>query len=172
MTTPQDRAALADTVARLTSELESAEGDVALLQRLKAAEAEAKRLTAELATAKAALAEADVAAEQAARSAIYAPFEGITVEERGDGHILHKQFFIHVNRKEFDGYEDTPQTRTYQGFQALSADAFSYLIERQPEQIPGSIMALSPGDPWDAFDQYITAKRRGFLSAPANAAHP
>lgn len=169
MTNP-DRADLAVTVSRLTSELEQAEADLALLQRLTAAEANAKRLRSELANAKADLTKATAAAEAAEREALLAPFQGITVEESGDGHILHKQFLIHVTRNEFDGIEERPRTRTFHGFGALPIEAWSYLIERKPEQIPGSIMALAPDDPWLAFDRYIDAKRRGYLSEPPLAA--
>lgn len=75
MTTTTDRVALTAAVERLGAELTKAQQDVALLQRLKNAEADAKRLALELRTAQEELALANTAEVQTHRAAAYASFK-------------------------------------------------------------------------------------------------
>lgn len=83
MTTTTDRVALTATVERLGAELTKAQQDVALLQRLKNAEADAKRLALELRAAQEELVQANVDAAQAQRAAAYAAYKDITVTSAG-----------------------------------------------------------------------------------------
>jgi len=167
MTNHTDRAALVSAVERLGADLEQAKADVALLQRLKDAEANAKRLAGELRAAQDELSTAIAEATEAKREAEFAKFKDITVtEEQGNGSsVLHSSFTIVVTALSFDGATHEEQ-RTYIGFGQLPGDALSYLIEKRPDRIPASITALSPNDPYEAFDTYFAGLRRGYLLGP------
>lgn len=172
MTNHTDRAALVATVERLGAELQQARQDVALFQRLKASEADAKRLALDLRAAQDELTEALTADHQAEQDARFAGFLDITVREHmpfnGSG-VLQLAFSITVKREAFNGYETVPEVLSFGGFQQLPSDAFGYLIEKHPERIPESIMELAPGDPYAAFDRYFNALRRGFLAVRSAA---
>jgi hypothetical protein len=162
-------------VARLQSELATAEQDIALLLRLKSAEASAKRLREELATATAELAKADADAEEAARKARLSPFHSITITDTGleDGtNLLGTTFRIAITRLVYDAIRGVtePQTQAFLGgLQALPPDALEYLVRERPEAIPGRILALAPGDPEAALDRYFVALRKGYVSPPFGA---
>lgn len=167
MTNHTDRAALVATVERLGAELQQARQDVALLQRLKASETDAKRLTLDLRAAQDELAQAMTADFQAQQDARYAGFLGITVTEKASEtatSVLHRAFNITVKRETFNGFESIPTEHTFGGFQQLPSDALGYLIEKHPERIPAGIMELAPSDPYEAFDVYFNGLRRGYLS--------
>lgn len=167
MTNTTDRAALVAAVERLGAELEQAKADVALLQRLKGAEADAKRLTTELRAAQDDLATAMADATKARYEAEFAKFRDITItEEEGKGiGPLHTTYTTTVTAVSFDGATHEGE-QTYVGFIGLPSDAMRYLIEKHPERIPASIMALGC-DPYEAFDTYFAGMRRGYLITPA-----
>lgn len=167
MTEQLDRAALVAAVERLGADLEQAKADVALLQRLKDAEGNVKRLTAELAKAQDELTNELANATQARRKAEFAKFRDITVTEdqgRGIG-PLHATYKITVKAMSFgERAEETEQE--WIGFNGLPTDVLHYLIDQHPERIPASIMALG-SDPYEAFDTFFAGKRRGYLLNPA-----
>ena len=168
--TTDTRAELVATVERIGAQLQDARQDVALLQRLKAAEADAKRLALELRAAQDELAEAMTAEIEAQRDARFKGFLGITITEKVSENatsVLHRAFNITVQRAAFNGYESVPEELTFGGFQQLPGDALHYLIERHPERIPASIADLAPNDPYGAFVAYFSGLRRGYLSVRA-----
>jgi hypothetical protein len=173
MTTTNDRVALTAAVERIAADLRRAQRDVALLQRLKDAEATTKRLTAELQEAQDALTAANVAELQAQRAAAYSRFIDITVSkaviEGPMGGVLHTPYLITVTAKTFNGYESVPEVLTFNGFKGLPSDAFGYLIEVHPEEVPAAIRELAPDDLYEAFGRYFAALRRGYMSIPAAA---
>jgi hypothetical protein len=152
-------------VQSASAALEIAQADVALMQRLRTAEADAKRLTAELEIAQHALIEANTDAVLVARSAAFANFEDITVtqDDRSGGHILHLGFNIEVTRKAWDGRTTGTETVSYNSFTALPRDVLAYLIEVHPDRIPAGIMALAPNNAHDAFQEYFMGQRRGYM---------
>lgn len=165
--TNQNQAELVSAVERIGAELEQAQRDVALLQRLKAAEANAERLAAELRKAQDELAEAMAAEVRARLDAKFAGFHDITVTEsnpHNSSGVLQTAFGITVTRQSFNGYGEAPETFTYAGFRALPSDALEYLVVKHPERIPASIMELAPNDPEEAFGAYFMGLRRGYLS--------
>ena len=166
-TNTPDRAELTAAVQRIAAELKRAQKDLVLLQRLKDAEANAKRLGAELEKAQADLIEASAAALAAKRAEAYAHFQDIKITTAGSGSILDLHFPITLTRSAFNGFDTVRTTFNYPGFIGLPHDVFPYLIEVHPERIPTAIMALSPDDPWEAFDRYFAAKRRGYLNTAA-----
>lgn len=168
MTTTTDRAALTATVERVGAELIQAAQDVALLQRLKNAEADAKRLAVELRAAQEDLVQANAAEVQAHRAAAYASFKDITVSGgAADVSLLDTTFVITVTGLTYNGWETVPQILTYSGFRTLPSQALGYLLEVHPEQIPAKIKALAPGDNYEALDRYFAALRRGYLTQAA-----
>lgn len=167
MTTNTDRETLTATVERLGAELNQALQDVALLQRLKTAEADADRLAIELRTAQEALVQATVTAVQEQRAGAYLAFKDITVSSAGLKTGLHTSFTIRVTKLAFDGRESVPVIYTHTGFLGLPSDAFGYLIDVHPEQVPASIAALAPGDLYEAFNRYFVSLKRGYLSTAA-----
>lgn len=166
MTTTTDRETLTATVERLGAELNQALQDVALLQRLKTAEADADRLAIELRAAQEELIQANVTAVQEKRAAAYANYQGITVSS-GAGIGLHSSFTIQVTKLTYNGRESVPVTHTVNGFAGLPPQDFGYLIDVHPEQIPSFIKALAPGDIYEAFSRYFVSMKRGYLSTAA-----
>jgi hypothetical protein len=165
-----DRAALTAEVQRLSAALRQAQDDVALMHRLKTAEADAKRLEVELSAAQAALIAATTDAILVQRAAGFANFEDITITETGtEPGILHRNFGITVKRKAWDGYNTVSENQDFGGFANLPKDAFAYLVAVHPDRIPASIMALAPDDPTEAFAEYFIGQRRGYLTTAAAA---
>lgn len=169
MTTTTDRVALTATVERLGAELTQALEDVALLQRLKSAEDDAKRLAIELRTAQEELVGANVAALQAERAGSYLNFRDITISSAGLATGLHTNFVINVTRLVFNGRDSVPTVVTHTGFLALPSDAFGYLIDMHPELVPSFIKALAPDDLYEAFHRYFLGIKRGFIATAAAA---
>jgi hypothetical protein len=169
MTTTTDRVALTAAVQRLAADLRRAQRDVSLLQRLKAAETNARRIAAELQAAQDELAAANAAEMQAKRAEAYAKFLDIAVSQHGtDPGALDQSFVITVTAKTFNGYQTVPSTLTFNGFAGLPSDAFGYLVECHPERVPAVIRDLAP-DLYEAFGLYFTALRRGYMSTPVAA---
>lgn len=156
-----------NNLADLARELEEARRDAERLRRLQAAEARAEELAARYADAKAAE-EAETARRAAAEHE--AQFVGIT-EVRvadtskpaaGDG-PLGRRFTITYVRETYDMKADksVPKQHEVHGFAALPKEVLLYLIEKQPQNIPAAIMALSPDNPREAIERYFIARRRG-----------
>lgn len=170
--TNANTAALLERVEDLTSALVQAQEDFALLERITKAKAETKRLAVELEAAQEALAEAMAAEVQERREATYAGLKDITITERNTQEgLLGRTFEITYVRDQWDGYGSTPVEHVVNGFGSLPDEAWGYLLNVRQDQIPLSILALSPtADPWDAFITYFTGLKRGWLSAPVTDA--
>jgi hypothetical protein len=161
---------LTERVERLSSELQQAQADLALLKRLQGAKAEVERLSHELRAAQEQLATSTASEIETRRRERLASFQRISVSESGahDG-LLHCRFDIEVTRLQWDGHESVPSTQVYHGFEGLPRDALEHLIEQHAELIPSSIAALAPGKPWDAFSRYFVARRRGYFTGAVAA---
>ncbi|MBL8553262.1 MAG: hypothetical protein JNL41_03210 [Phenylobacterium sp.] len=168
-TTTTDRRALALTVANLTNDLIQAQDDLALHERLTGARAKVRQLQSDLAQAKTRLDAAQEQERQSARDAAFAVFSDIHVRKEGDDHLLRLAFPVTVTRKQFDGYQTADTTQTFPGIQSLPSDALMYLVEKHPDRIPAEIMALAPGDPYEAINEYLISLRRGYLRGPVAA---
>lgn len=156
-------------IATLLAELTEASKDLALMKRLKLAEANVDRLANELEETRALL-PATIADEYVAqREALFSGFHSVSVEDKSaaSAHVLHKAFAITVKRivTQFETGDNLLTDFTYNGFEAMPQETYLYLLERQPSAIPSSIMALAPNDPQAAFAIYFVGKRRGYLSA-------
>lgn len=163
---------LVATVERIAADLDQANQDIALMRRLKTAEADAKRLAVELRTAQEQLADRNAKDIVASREAVFAGFEDIVVRENpatSDGSLMHVAFEIVVTRREWDGYRNEPKTQIYSSFLQLPDEAFNYLLEKHPGRIPAKVMALHPDDAWEAFREYFVSLRRGYFTNPIAA---
>jgi hypothetical protein len=165
--TNTNTASLLERVEELTAALVQAQEDVALLGRLTTAKATAKRLSAELTEAQDALSVAMADEVRAKRAALYAGFTDIKIIEGNLAEGLqHRTFQVNYTREEWNG-TGSLITRSVMGFEAMPDGAWAYLLDVRPDQIPASILALSPtGDPTEAFNTYFTGMKRGWLSAP------
>ncbi len=162
-----DREQLVADIQRIGSELEQANRDIALLTRLKDAEASAKRLSNELRKAQDRLAEANASEFEAQLDRRFSVFKDIIIGETPDqnsnGTVLGYSYPITVTRMTFDGRVSSPTPKTYQGFDALPSDVMEYLLARRADRIPARIMALAPNDPEAAIGEYLVSKRRGYV---------
>lgn len=170
MTKPKtqlDLGLLTAMVADLTERLAQADADVALLVRLKEAEATATCIRAELADAhdKRAAALADVIAVE--RKALYASFKDVRVDASDGANALATSYTITFKRLAYNysTRENDLVERVYHGFESLEADALGYLIDVRPEAIPAVLMSLAPGDPANALRRYHQGKQRGYLAS-------
>ena len=153
----------------ITNELEEARKDNALFNRLRGAAERVEELTAAHGRALAEQARVEAAAAAVAHAARFVGLSDIQVTRGGaaDENLVRVSFAISytVTRDHGDGWP-TPKRHTMRGFRALDPAVFGFLIEEHPERIPAEIMALAPGNPWGAFDEYFSALRRGYCSAP------
>ena len=157
----------------ITRDLEEARKDDALFQRLRGAAGRVEELTGAHGRALVEQARADTAAAAVAKAARFVGLSDILVTRGGatDENLVRASFAISytVTRDHGDGWPSSKR-HTINGFRALDPLLFAFLIEEHPERIPAEIMALAPGDPYAAFDEYFTALRRGYCSAPKAAA--
>lgn len=161
-----DPHALTAKLAGIVAELDEARKDVALLERLKAAEANVKRLTKEQADIFAEREAAYAARSKAKQDARFANLSKIRiVDSTPHESVLRSGFTIKYTRLAYDMYAqaNVPQDVTVEGFTGLPDDVFDFLIERHPEAIPSKIRNLA-GDAREAFAVYFRALRNGFLS--------
>ena len=159
-------AAIEARINTLLDELDAAHADVELLRRLKDAEANSKKLSADLTQARKELADALAEIAKAKADARFANFRDITVTEiRGDkgSNVLGYAYTITVTKAANHGQGEFEQVLTFPGFKAIPEDALSYLIERHPERIPVAIRELGE-DVYEAFDTYFAGMRRGFIN--------
>jgi hypothetical protein len=168
MTTKNSRSsfAIAAELSSITTELEAARADMALLERLKSAADRVSRLSAEHDKATAALNAAKVREAKAKEDARFAGIEHLAIDDTSpDANLVRSNFKISYARPTWDGRATVPRHHTASGFSLLDRDVLSYIIERCPERIPHKIMALAPDNPRLAFDRYFVSLRRGYVAA-------
>lgn len=165
--TQLDLGLLTAMVQDLTERLAQADADVALLVRLKEAEATAARIRLELRAAQDKRAEAITDAAKKERMARYASFKDARVDAGDGANALAASYTITIKRLAYNysTRQNDLVERTYHGFEDLEADALAYLIDVRPEALPAILMTLAPGDPATALRRYCQAKQRGYLAA-------
>ena len=169
MTTLKISAAQAATdVTRISDELEEAQMDLALLERLKNAPDKVKRLIAEQEKAIAAHKKAVDALNRAKKDARFVGLGEITVRDlRVDLGLLKSTFEITYINSVYDSHtrESEPKSFTVLGFPALPDHVLHYLLEANPSKIPHKITSLYPSDPKIAFERYYRGLNKGYISA-------
>ena len=153
----------------IAAELAAAKADLAQWERLTSAADRVKALTVSFDKARAAQAKAD---EAAARDAAEARFKGlanIRVTSSGNGSVLSQQFLIRWTAPVYDMYAmaAVPQSHERPGFETIPDNVLAFLIEKPPEEIPATIMALAPDDPAAAMAEYFRARQRGYVKRKA-----
>jgi hypothetical protein len=162
-TISRNRIAAAE-LERITVELNEANADLALLERLKSAADRVKRLTAEQDKATKSRDKAVAAEAKAADDARFAGISDVQVTcNTPDEHVVRSSFTINYVRLTWNGYLTAPMEHSVTGFGCLPPDVLDYLIERRPDRIPAKIMALAPDSPREAFRRYFASLRRGHI---------
>ena len=162
---------IAGRIKAITIELAAANADFALLQRLKDAEANADRLTAELAGLQDSADTAQADANEAKRQEAFARIRNmsitaITPSDNPNPSLLQTRFAVTYETVSYDS--GTRRTvwlvANAPNVNYLPIDALAYLTEATPEIIPAGIMALAPDNPTEAVRSFIQAIRRGYVT--------
>lgn len=161
------------TVTTIAADLEAAEKDLALLERLNSAKKRVAQLTKDLKAAQAAEDREEAAKAEAAEAAQKAQMAAITnirvvAANAGTG-PLHRDWQITFTRPAWDYTVNMtrPMDVTVQGFLNLARLyplALRALIENFPERIPHEIASLAD-DPNEAIEIFLAAQQRGSLRA-------
>ena len=155
------------TPAAILKELEAAQKDLALFQRLQTAEKRVEQLTRDYENARVTQEREEAAALEAAKEARFAGLSDIRVEGASldhSGSELHANHRITWRGPKYDSASGTTLIRTHEVFGLLSLPphVLAFLVELHPEQIPAAILALAPGDPWAAIETLYITRRRGY----------
>ena len=158
-------------IASITAELAAANADVALLQRLKDAEANADRLTEELADLHDSAAKVQTDANDAKRQEAFARIRNmsitaITPNDNPTAGLLASRFAVTYETVAYDSSTRCTVWRVASApnIHHLPNEALAYLTEAKPELIPAGIMALAPDSPTEAVRSFIQAIRRGYMN--------
>lgn len=162
---------IAGRIASITAELAAANADVALLQRLKDAEANADRLTLELAAAQLSLDTIEANANDTKRQEAFARIRNMKItaiapSDNPNAGLLQTRFAVTYETVSYDS--STRRTvwlvASAPNINHLPIEALAYLTEATPEIIPAAIMALAPDSPAQAVGSFIQAIRRGYMN--------
>lgn len=163
-------------ITTLAAELAEARADLAHWERLTSAADRVKALVAAHEKARAAHDRAAAAEAKAASEARFSGLSNLRVTENTglagcSGGVLRKSWRITWTAPRFDMETMTspPRQHSVTGFNALSANVMAFLIEKHPEQIPPAIMALAPGDPAAAMNEYFNSVSRGYVKGKVAA---
>ncbi len=167
---------LAAELAKAKADLAQAKTDLVRWERLSGAAARVKKLASAVAKAKE---EHDNAAAAEAKAAAEARFKGLSnIRVTANtglpgcvGGVLRMSWRITWTAPGFDMETMTSPPRQHgcTGFNALEPSVMAFLIEKHPEQIPAEILALAPGDPDAAMEEYLRALKRGYVRGKAAA---
>lgn len=164
---PNDPAAIAAEIDTLRNDLRTVTAAIPVMG--KSAETKADEISGAIAKAQEQLAAAFADEAENARQKRLSAFYDIGVDvdypPNYEGNLLRASFVIHYVKAAWDNRlkRSVPQSHRCNGFQALPADAYEYLVTAKPEAIPADIMALAPGDPQEAFSRYFQGLRRGMF---------
>lgn len=149
-------------------QLADAQADLALFQRLSDAADRVEVLTVAHDKAKAAHDKAEADKAKADEEARFAGLRDLRITETTDSKspgVLSSRFYISFTRGMYnaDAHATVPQAVTLPGFTSLEANVLAWIVQRHPDKIPASIMALAPGDADAALGIYFAGLRRGYL---------
>lgn|GEM_PF-764658 len=169
------------TLDTLAQEIDQAQEAIALGQRIKDAPALLKLLIAEQEKTQAAHDKEQAVAEAAkikevedmhiaAQEAQFAGLSDLNITETQDAKsasVLSSRFHIQWTRPVWNSAANAtlPEPTAVGGFTALEPRVLAWIVQRHPDKIPASIMALAPGNVDEALDRYFVALRRGFLAS-------
>lgn len=153
---------------QISAELEEAQADVAMLERLKSSVDRVKRLSIEHGKASAARDKAIASEAKAIEAERFAGIGNVRVTQSANTigeNLLRSAFTIAYTKPRWDMYEMVQTPYSVDGFGPLPPEVLDYIIIKQPILIPAAISALNPDDPTDAFRQYFLILRRGYQVA-------
>ena len=156
------------SLPEIETQLAAALADLALYERLTGAADRVKRLTAEQGEATAARDKAEADRAKAAEEARFAGLRDLRITETPgskSSSVLSSQFHISYTRDAWnvDAHATMPQAFTQTGFVGLEPKILEWIVQRHPEKIPASIMALAPDNVDAALDRYFVSLRRGYI---------
>ena len=163
---PANAFEIASRINAATAELAAANADVALLQRLKDAEANTDRLTVELANLQDSANMARATDNDAKRQEAFARIRNMSITAIAPGDnpnpsLLQTRFAVTYETVSYDS--STRRTvwlvANAPNINHLPNEALAYLTEATPQIIPAGIMALAPDSPVDAVRSYIRGQR-------------
>jgi hypothetical protein len=161
-----------DTLAAIAIEIETLSADLLKVNATidlvgKPAIDAANKLDKALKDAKDRFATALADEQVEARNQRLSRFSDIRVEVKPGDHLLSTSFVIKYMKDTWDmqAKASPPKQHECNGFSALDADVFEYLVTEKLQVIPASIMALAPGKPEEAMNIYLRGKARGYLNA-------
>ena len=146
---------------QISAELEKAQADVAMLERLK-------RLSIEYGKASAARDKAIASEAKAIEAERFAGIGNVRVTQSANTigeNLLRSAFTIAYTKPRWDMYEMVQTPYSVDGFGPLPPEVLDYIILKRPSLIPSAISALNPDCPTDAFRQYFLILRRGYQVA-------
>lgn len=163
----------------LLKQLQAAQTDAALFERLQAAPALAAKLAAEYDKLAEATEKAHIEKQEAEREARFAKIGNLAVTERGEAGprngLLARQFDITWTAPKYDYQtgQNVPQPIRCDHFSNLRSqhpDVFEYLVTRKGDLVPQAIRDLVPeGTPYAALVEYFTSLQRGYTRGPVAA---
>lgn len=164
---------LTTTPAAILAELEEAQKDLALFQRLETAQRRTEQLTEQYEAARANQEREEAEARDTAKKARFKDLSNVRVTGNDKQGSIWRNWRITFTGPAWDMRRQVSRVMDVDvpGFSVLLDSyrhVFDYLIEECPERIPAEIMALAPGDPYRAFEEMFAAERRGYLIGRAS----
>ncbi|MBX7488843.1 hypothetical protein K3177_09990 [Qipengyuania sp. GH25] len=163
----------------LLKQLQAAQTDAALFERLQAAPALAAKLAAEYDQLAGDTAKQETEKLEAEREARFAKIGNLAVTERGgegaENGLLGRQFDITWTAPKYDyqSGQNVPQQIRCDHFLNLykyHPDVFDYLTTRKGDLVPTAIRDLVPDRaPYAALIEYFTSLQRGYTRGPVAA---
>jgi hypothetical protein len=157
-------------LAEAEAALEAAKADKARWERLSNAASRVKKLAPIYDEARAAHDSAVAAEAQAKSDARFNGLADLSVTNTSTGGLnggglLRMSWRISWTGPGYDAQTMTGAIQRHErdSFFNLPPNVMAFLIERHPELIPDEIMALAPGDPAEAMEEYHRARQRGYL---------
>ncbi|MCE7796546.1 hypothetical protein LWE61_08215 [Sphingobium sufflavum] len=147
----------------LTRDLNKTREYLELGALIKGAPAELDKLTKRANDLTAQLADAVTVEAKAERDAYFVGLDDLQITEVSNGDLRNTRFEISWTYPKWDSYwsESFQERETKIGFGKVERRVLEWIVERHPEKIPASILALAD-TPADALDRYFVFHKRGF----------
>jgi hypothetical protein len=153
-------------VYNINQALKGISGSIALLKKLKDAEAEQVTLTADLALAQEAMAVAQAADDEAKQEATYSRFGQVSIavisNTQTAGSVIGSQYQVTYEIQEYDGRATNLVTKQAIGFGRLPHGLYEYIIAKKSHKLPAILLSLA-SDPATAMERYHRGLAKGYL---------
>lgn len=156
-------------IAAASAELRRAQDDAALYDRISKAKAKIAPLQKQTNELTSALNDALADEAKAAVVKFEGTFRNLSINRQPNpkrSGLIHDIITISYDRLAWhtSAHESIWTPVSVDGFVYLDPEMLHYILASRPDLIPADIKALAPGNVFEAFDRYITAKSRGYMS--------